>query len=192
MNHDPSKAERCEMAESTSPTNAPPFDFALQRTPRRSYTRISNKAKIKQASAIPPVTMEPSLADQLMNDLLSDEEEERQNEEDAQAAGVGDLPLDDLMDEDDEDERADAGAEGEDGTILLPSGGVKPVEELDPEVVGAMNLTAVSQVGTVAKLFGGKVMKDVLSVSLDSSLLVPWGLVRFKRLMIRVRCETEN
>ncbi|KAL7415718.1 hypothetical protein BDY24DRAFT_406283 [Mrakia frigida] len=53
-------------------------------------------------------------------------------------------------------------AEEEEGGIELPSGGVKPTEELDKSIVDKMDLKSVSEVGKVAKLLGSRKLEDVL------------------------------
>lgn len=99
-----------------------------------------------------------SLADDLLADLENDSDEDMGDEDEAGPSTNG---------------TGAAGAEGDDGDeapgevtddMLLPSGGVKPAEELDPEAVKTMELAGVAEVGKVAKLARGKLMKDVLTV----------------------------
>ncbi|GAA5908818.1 hypothetical protein JCM6882_005459, partial [Rhodosporidiobolus microsporus] len=71
----------------------------------------------------------------------------------------------DVEGEGEDDEMAD-GELGEDvkpGEVHVPEGGVRPAEELDQEAVEAMDLGAVKEVGKVAKLYGGRTLKEVLS-----------------------------
>lgn len=69
---------------------------------------------------------------------------------------------DDLMDSDDEGEEM---AAGEEGSVELPSGGVRPAEELDKDAVEQMDLSDVKEVRKVAKLLGSRKLEDVLKVS---------------------------
>jgi U4/U6 small nuclear ribonucleoprotein PRP31 len=96
-----------------------------------------------------------TLADELMNDLDTDSEGEE--EPLAGPSHHGEAEAEEaVMDEDNEHDISDA--------MLLPEGGVKPTQELDPEAVNTMDLASVAEVGKVAKLAGGKTMKDVLTV----------------------------
>lgn len=96
-----------------------------------------------------------SLADELMNDM--DDFDSDEEEPVAGPSGAGGQ---------DDDADMDEGADGEvTEEMRLPSGGIKPAEELDPAAVNTMELGAVSEVSRVAKLAGSKVMREVLSVS---------------------------
>ena len=65
-----------------------------------------------------------------------------------------------------EDEDMD-GEVGEGGARLgfVPEGGVRPADELDEEEVEKADMTGIADVGSVAKLIGGKKLKEVLAVS---------------------------
>jgi hypothetical protein len=90
-----------------------------------------------------------SFADELMADL---EDDYSSSEEAAAGPSTSTLQADDEEMEDVTD------------TMRLPSGGTKPTESIDPEAVQAMHMGSVSAVASVAKLFGSRLMKDVLSV----------------------------
>ncbi|KWU47243.1 Nop domain-containing protein [Rhodotorula sp. JG-1b] len=49
-----------------------------------------------------------------------------------------------------------------DGEAHVPEGGVKPAHELDEDAVNAMDMSGVAEVTKVAKLQGGRTMRDVL------------------------------
>ncbi|GAA6040887.1 hypothetical protein JCM8097_003172 [Rhodosporidiobolus ruineniae] len=125
------------------------------------------------------------LANDLANDLLNDLDDldggdDLDDDLDAMVAGpsntngAADSPApagegegEGEADEDDEMEDAEA-AEGDAadvpvGEMHVPEGGVRPAEELDQEQVDQMDLGAVKEVGKVAKLYGGRTLKDVLS-----------------------------
>ncbi|KAL8286285.1 hypothetical protein RQP46_004773 [Phenoliferia psychrophenolica] len=106
--------------------------------------------------------MNNSLADELLNDLENDSDDD-QGEEEPEAGpsgsgangnggggGGGDGSEDEEMGEVSDE-------------MLLPSGGVRPAEELDPEQVNSMELGSVAEVGKVAKLARGKLMREVLT-----------------------------
>ncbi|GAA6064782.1 hypothetical protein JCM10212_004804 [Sporobolomyces blumeae] len=110
-----------------------------------------------------------SLADELMNDLDdlgSGSDEGDQELEAALGATGGAESLADpgAMDADQgEDGDENDGAEHEIGDeMVVPEGGVKPAEELDADEVNRMDLASVAQVSKVAKLHGGRTLKDVL------------------------------
>lgn len=63
-----------------------------------------------------------------------------------------------------EDGDEDDDMEG-DGLLPVPAGGVRPTEELDRDVVEAMDLGGVDDVRKVAKLLGGRRLEEVLRVS---------------------------
>ncbi|KAM0745807.1 Nop domain-containing protein [Meredithblackwellia eburnea MCA 4105] len=123
-----------------------------------------------------------SLADELLNDLENDDDDDvddndQDNDDHAQLARPGPSSYtngnknnnnnDD--DEDDEDEQEEdvkmegADDEPDDSAFLVPEGGVKPTDELDLHVVNEMKLAEVADVGKVAKVAKGRVLKDVLS-----------------------------
>lgn len=80
----------------------------------------------------------------------------------------GDLDMSEGEGEAEEEE--DAVGEGSGGGLVL-EGGVKPAEELDAEDVQQMDLGAIEDVGSIAKLEGSKKMSDILKVSSILSLL---------------------
>jgi U4/U6 small nuclear ribonucleoprotein PRP31 len=80
------------------------------------------------------------------------------------------------MDDEGEGEDEVMGEGGDDGTDFLleggqnavgfvPEGGVRPADELDAEEVEKEDMTGMTDVGTVAKLLGGKRLREVLEVS---------------------------
>lgn len=54
---------------------------------------------------------------------------------------------------------------GESAVGFVPEGGVRPADELDEAEVAKADLTGVEDVGKVAKLLGGRRLKEVLDVS---------------------------
>ncbi|GFZ45891.1 Pre-mRNA-processing factor 31 [Saitozyma sp. JCM 24511] len=77
------------------------------------------------------------------------------------------------MDDEGEGEDEVMGEGGDDGTDFLleggqtavgfvPEGGVRPADELDAEEVEKEDMTGMTDVGTVAKLLGGKRLREVL------------------------------
>ena len=121
-----------------------------------------------------------SLADELMNDL---DDLGSGSEDESFATGVhsesaiatnSTQPLTTSIKE--EEDLSDGGEDIEltDEMYRVPEGGIKPAEELDQDQVNRMDLASVSQVNKVAKLYGGKTLKDVLQVCL-SSLDWEWG-----------------
>ncbi|KAK4703767.1 U4/U6 small nuclear ribonucleoprotein PRP31, partial [Phenoliferia sp. Uapishka_3] len=95
-----------------------------------------------------------SLADELLNDLENDSDDDIAQEQ--QQAGPSNGGAGDGSDEDEAmDDITDE--------MVLPSGGIRPAEELDPEAVNEMELASVPEVGKVAKLARGKQMRDVLT-----------------------------
>ncbi|KAI0248712.1 hypothetical protein BJV78DRAFT_1276473 [Lactifluus subvellereus] len=110
-----------------------------------------------------------ALADELMADLdgLSDAGDDYNEEEEPVQAGSSSglkrkatTDLDDAMAEDGEGE---LNGETEGATGMVLEGGVKPAEELDVEEVQRMELGAVDDVRTVARLEGSKRMAEILS-----------------------------
>ncbi|EIW82217.1 Nop domain-containing protein [Coniophora puteana RWD-64-598 SS2] len=119
------------------------------------------------------------LADELLADLdgLSEGENEYNEEEpanDSQAStsavtngtttarkrkAEGDADMSD--DDEQAEEEAEAAEEGATGGLVL-EGGTKPAEELDAEDVQQMDLLAVEDVGSIAKLEGSKRMTEIL------------------------------
>lgn len=90
---------------------------------------------------------------------LADELEQMNDFEDSEGSDE-EMHLDEVKEEGDGDEIPDE----------LLAGGIKQAEALDPEAVARMELAGVSEVGKVAKLYAGKVLKDVLLVSLSPPL----------------------
>lgn len=119
------------------------------------------------------------LADELLNDLEEDfqDEGEAQEMEAALSAPVPEFKLPGLAstsngrgkrkasEDPDEDEDADG---QQDNTVLvdLPEGGVRPQEELDADQVEEMDLKAIADVNKVAKLSTNKTFQEALEVSL--------------------------
>lgn len=114
-----------------------------------------------------------SLADELMNDLDDlGSGSELDDELDAAMAGpsgsdgqsgAGDAAAD--ADGDQDGDGVDAAMAGlADGEAHVPEGGVKPAQELDEDAVNAMDMSGVAEVTKVAKLQGGRTMRDVLQV----------------------------
>lgn len=116
-----------------------------------------------------------SLADELMNDLddlgsgseLDDEldaamaDPSGSNGARQEQSGAGDADADGDQDGD----GVDAAMAGlADGEAHVPEGGVKPAHELDEDAVNAMDMSGVAEVTKVAKLQGGRTMRDVLQV----------------------------
>ncbi|GAA5864607.1 hypothetical protein JCM8547_005597 [Rhodosporidiobolus lusitaniae] len=128
-----------------------------------------------------------SLADELLNDLddldgadddLDDELDQAMGDAQlssgpsgshsngAATAGDGDSGgVEGGDDDDDDNEQGDTAMQSElaEGEVHVPEGGVKPAEELDAEAVEQMDLGAVKEVGKVAKLYGGRPLREVLS-----------------------------
>jgi U4/U6 small nuclear ribonucleoprotein PRP31 len=48
---------------------------------------------------------------------------------------------------------------------IVPEGGVRPAEELDEAEVEKADMTGVEDVGKVAKLAGGRKLRDIMAVS---------------------------
>lgn len=111
-----------------------------------------------------------SLADELLDDLdgLSGGEEEPVSEEKGfKAPG---LPASATLkrkhsDENDEDEAMSDGDGDDAGGGLVLEGGVQPSEELDQADVEEMELGAVTDVRSVAKLEGSRRMTEILKVN---------------------------
>ncbi|KAF8264964.1 hypothetical protein EI94DRAFT_1772531 [Lactarius quietus] len=108
-----------------------------------------------------------ALADELMADLdgLSDGGDDYNDDEPEQGGPSNGIKRkataadDGAMSEDDEEENGD---EGEGTTGMVLEGGVKPAEELDAEEVQRMELGAVDDVRTVARLEGSRRMAEIL------------------------------
>lgn len=75
------------------------------------------------------------------------------------------------MSEDGEEAEEEENAVGE-GSLVL-EGGVKPAEELDAEDVQQMDLGAIEDITSIAKLHGSKKMSDILKVNPSLHSLVP-------------------
>lgn len=116
------------------------------------------------------------LADALLADLegLSDGENEQEHEQQQPLASTSGIKRkhehddhedsEDEQDEDDNDEHDDP-SKPEIGSLVL-EGGVKPADELDREDVQRMELGAIADVTTIAKLEGSKRMNDIIKVCL--------------------------
>ncbi|KAF7313671.1 Nop domain-containing protein [Mycena chlorophos] len=104
-----------------------------------------------------------SLADELLADLDGSDDggdmEEQQDNEPAnplKRKAEGELSDDDM-------EGAAEGEEGQEASVgLVLPGGIKPADELDAEDVQQMELGAVEDVSSIAKLDGSKRMADIL------------------------------
>jgi U4/U6 small nuclear ribonucleoprotein PRP31 len=71
------------------------------------------------------------------------------------------------LESDDEDAEGDVKMEdGSSAVGYVPNGGVRPADELDADEVNRTDLAGVEDVSKVAKLVGGKKLKEVLDVSL--------------------------
>lgn len=75
----------------------------------------------------------------------------------------------DMSEDEGEAEEEDVTGERSGGSLVL-EGGVKPAEELDAEDVQQMDLGAIEDVGSIAKLEGSKKMSDILKVAPSISL----------------------
>lgn len=114
-----------------------------------------------------------SLADELLGDLEDDEpvqeEEERAEEPKFKVPNLPG-PKSSLKrkakNEDEDEDMSDGVGDEDDGAQggLVLEGGVKPAEELDEEDVNEMELGAVKDVRSVAKLEGSRRMTDILKV----------------------------
>jgi U4/U6 small nuclear ribonucleoprotein PRP31 len=96
------------------------------------------------------------LADELLADL-DGSEDEQYREDDSTLSGVKRKA----------DEMSDSGADDEEneqvGAFIL-EGGIKPADELDAEDVQQMELGAVEDVKSIAKLDGSRRMVEILHV----------------------------
>ncbi|BGP16230.1 U4/U6-U5 snRNP complex subunit prp31 [Rhodosporidiobolus nylandii] len=112
-----------------------------------------------------------SLADDLMNDLDSldggsdDELDALVTSDQQPIASTSGSPT--IKQEPSDDEGGDEGdaamQELREGEVHVPEGGTRPAEELDQEAVEQMDLRSVGEVGKVAKLYGGRQLREVLS-----------------------------
>ncbi|KAJ7068120.1 hypothetical protein C8F01DRAFT_1116944 [Mycena amicta] len=93
-----------------------------------------------------------SLADELLADLDDSDDDEQEQPENELKRKADAEPSDDEADQDEDQEI---------GGLVLP-GGVKPADELDAEDVQQMELGAVEDISTIAKLDGSKRMSDIL------------------------------
>lgn len=119
------------------------------------------------------------LADELLADLdgLSDNGSADEENQDAPAPTTSTAPnglkrksdgdLDMSEDEGGPEEEEDVAGEASGGGLVL-EGGVKPAEELDAEDVQQMDLGAIEDVSSIAKLEGSKKMSDILRVTSSS------------------------
>ncbi|KAI9624421.1 hypothetical protein KEM48_009004 [Puccinia striiformis f. sp. tritici PST-130] len=90
------------------------------------------------------------LADELLNDLDGDsgsEEEKAENDED----------------QDSEDDDMDGEEDQKFGSIGLPANGIEPAQEMDIDDVKQMVLTDIEDVGSVAKLWNSRTLKEVMA-----------------------------
>lgn len=126
-------------------------------------------------------TSTQSLAQELIDDLdgLSDEELPEGSGEASATDEVsnenGKRPASTLLEDDheQEDQKMDEDDEPKDpnqvqlqeGQLYIPTGGVRPADELDAEAVESYKLGKVMDVRKVAPLTSSKRMKDVLEVS---------------------------
>lgn len=134
------------------------------------------------------------LADELLADLdgLSDNgSADYEENQDASAPTASSAPnglkrkadgdLDMSEDEGEAEEEEDvAGDESSSGLVL--EGGVKPAEELDAEDVQQMDLGAIEDVRSIAKLDGSKKMSDILKVTPSSHSFCPPLLTMCRKL----------
>ncbi|GAA5870877.1 hypothetical protein JCM3774_001699 [Rhodotorula dairenensis] len=117
-----------------------------------------------------------SLADELMNDLDDlGSGSDLDDELDAAMAGPsgsnGAATGDANGNDDNEGEGGDGAGAGDadaamaglaEGEAHVPEGGIKPAKELDEDAVNAMDMSGVAEVSKVAKLQGGRTMRDVM------------------------------
>ncbi|GAA5952409.1 hypothetical protein JCM3765_001964 [Sporobolomyces pararoseus] len=109
-----------------------------------------------------------SLADELMNDLddfnSGSEGEDQELEQQVGGSASTSQTTSQIKQEDLEGEEDDQDQDQEitDEMMQVPEGGVKPAEELDQDQVNQMDFAKVGKVGKVAKLYTGKILKDVL------------------------------
>ncbi|CAH7671402.1 U4/U6 small nuclear ribonucleoprotein Prp31 [Phakopsora pachyrhizi] len=113
------------------------------------------------------------LADELLNDLDGDSDlDDDTNEIDHDCFKLPSLPAsaalkrkstgkDAVKEEDDSEDEIDGDHEAM--GIDLPAGGVAPTEEVDVDDVKKMDLIDVADVGTVAKLWSSRTLKDVVA-----------------------------
>lgn len=117
-------------------------------------------------------TADDLLAD--LDDLDDNEAEEQEDEvECPQVAGVKRKADEDVAMSDDDAEIEDGAANGQGETAkagFVPEGGVKPAAELDAEEVQRMELIGVDDVRKVAKLEGSKRMADTLKVCIHNGV----------------------
>ncbi|GAA5985806.1 hypothetical protein JCM11641_006213 [Rhodosporidiobolus odoratus] len=116
-----------------------------------------------------------SLADELMNDLDSDlggsdDELDALTSNSNPIASTSSLTPT-VKQEEDEDDCGGAEQDGQEdatmeqvkeGEVHVPQGGVRPAEELDKDQVEGMDLKRVGKVASVAKVYGGKALGEVL------------------------------
>lgn len=102
------------------------------------------------------------LADELLNDLdgdsgLEDDSEQVTFAHPAQSTSAKRAyPDGDTDDEENEKARI--------GELALPAGGTEPAQEMDVDDVKKMDLMDVHDVGSVAKLWSSRTLKDVMAV----------------------------
>lgn len=107
-----------------------------------------------------------SLADELMNDLDdlgSGSEPEQEGDEPVvvdRGHAADDSSTVNVKEEEDQDEEDDMTKM----IGVVPEGGVKPADELDEDEVNRMEFGEVDSVESVARLYHGKTLKDVLHV----------------------------
>lgn len=125
------------------------------------------------------------LADELLADLdgLSDNGSvDYEENQDASAPTTSSTPnglkrkADDDLDMPEAEEEEDAAGEESGGGLVL-EGGVKPAEELDAEDVQQMDLGAIEDVSSIAKLESSKKMTDILKANLVLSIFSYWLLM---------------
>lgn len=97
-----------------------------------------------------------TLADELMEDLLSSDEEAEPQDESASTSEI--VPK--LEENDTEEMEID-----NDLLAELTKGGIKQSEALEAETVDGMDLKGIERVGKVTKLHGSRLLRDTLAVS---------------------------
>ena len=76
-----------------------------------------------------------------------------------------------------------------DGEAHVPAGGVKPAHELDEDAVNAMDMSGVAEVTKVARLQGGRTMRDVLQVRSGSLAFFSLNVCPLTRIAPRQKID---
>ena len=110
-----------------------------------------------------------------LDDLDDDNETEEQGEQadGPQAAGVKRKADEDVAMSDEEEVAEEGALNGQGETAkagYVPEGGIRPAAELDAEEVQRMELGEIDDVRKVAKLDGSKRMADILKVRIRSTV----------------------